>query len=350
MGDTALCEQCGNVAGSSPCNCAQANTAACETLPSQISNFTLQFFGEVVKTEVDGIVSWSLPCSLDVGLPNNPRGATEGLACYFLRLFKDGIVGLTGPAGAPGATGANGNPAYAVTLSSFTQPTLEAPQIHIHGSYNPAMLVGLTVFVDTSGWYSIDATDGSGTLFVTLLKALDTAPATIPAGKLIVPSGYPGASVTGPAGPQGAVGPQGPAGANPTSSNGSVYFPGVGSNFTILAGTWALIDATNYTYAFSAPSAGTYLITAHLGIVNDNATTGAIVEIRLHNSTNNSDVGGSYMKINNFANAEAKAVAISSIVQIDTAGQQIELQAVTDSAGDFTVIPQRTTLNWVRIA
>jgi hypothetical protein len=68
-------------------------------LPSQIQNFTQQFFGDVVKTEVDGQVIWSLPCDLDIGLPNNQRGAGEGLACYFLRLSEEGIIGLTGPQG-----------------------------------------------------------------------------------------------------------------------------------------------------------------------------------------------------------------------------------------------------------
>src|SRR5258706_4602955 len=102
------CSDTNNGCCGSPCAITAANTAACETLPSQIENFTLQFFGTVFKTEVDGIVTWSLPCSLDVGLPNNPRGVDEGLACYFLRLFNDGIVGLTGPQGAAGTAGTNG--------------------------------------------------------------------------------------------------------------------------------------------------------------------------------------------------------------------------------------------------
>jgi hypothetical protein len=346
----ALCEQCSSTAGASPCSCAQDNTAACETLPSQISNFTLQFFGEVVKTEIDGIVSWSLPCSLDVGLPNNPRGANEGLACYFLRLFKDGIIGLTGPTGAAGAAGAPGNPAYSVTLQSFTQPTLNAPQIHIHTSYNPAMLVGLVVFVDASGWYRIDATDGAGTLFVTLLQAIASAPATITAGRLVVPAGYPGASVAGPTGPQGATGATGPTGVSFTSTNGSIYYPGVGSVFTVPTSVWTLVDATNYSYAFTAPAAGTYLVSYHVGVINDNATTAAYVKFHLHNLSNNSDVGGSLLELKGFGNTETQSGSVTALAYADSAGQQIQLHAITDSAGDFTVIPERTTLTWTRVS
>ena len=121
------CSSCGDSGNNNPnpldpCNhigcdnpCAQSgpgNSAACETLPSQIDNFTLQFFGEVVKTEVNGQVVWSLPCSLTTGLPANPRGADEPLGCYILRLFQDGILGEQGPQGDTGETGANGRNAY----------------------------------------------------------------------------------------------------------------------------------------------------------------------------------------------------------------------------------------------
>src|SRR6185436_11523721 len=122
-----------------PCHRSTTNTAACESLPSQISNFTTQFFGVVTKTEVDGAVVWSLPCSLDVGLPANPRGSGEGLACYFLRLFADGIIGLTGPKGDSGTPGTDGRNAYTVTLHSFTQPTSGNPNIQVSTAFNPAV-------------------------------------------------------------------------------------------------------------------------------------------------------------------------------------------------------------------
>lgn len=200
---------CGSTDGlqcnTNPCRVTQANTAACESLPSQISNFTLQFFGTVVKTEVDGVVSWSLPCNLDVGLPNNPRGFDEGLACYFLRLFQDGIVGLTGPAGARGAPGCNGLNAFTVTLQSFQQ-VAQNDSVQVLTSFNPSMVVGSYVFISTSGLYLIDNSDVSGLLSLRLVDVPKSpVGSTITAGKLVVPSGPPG----GPPGPQGEQGIQG---------------------------------------------------------------------------------------------------------------------------------------------
>src|ERR1051326_215997 len=75
-----------------PCQVSGSNTPACESLPSALQNFIDNFFGEIIKTEVDGAVTWALPCNLGTGLPGNPRITGEGLACYFLRLFSDGIT------------------------------------------------------------------------------------------------------------------------------------------------------------------------------------------------------------------------------------------------------------------
>src|SRR5437867_1500787 len=77
-----------------PCNTCPPSTPECETLPSVLENFISQFFGRVIKSTLNGKVVWSLPCNLDIGLPENPRVDGEGLACYFLRLFDTGIKGL----------------------------------------------------------------------------------------------------------------------------------------------------------------------------------------------------------------------------------------------------------------
>jgi len=172
-----------------PCAITQHNTAACESLPSQISNFTLQFFGTVVKTEIDGVVSWSLPCNLDTGLPNNPRGADEGLACYFLRLFQDGIVGLTGPQGAQGCPGKDGFNAYTVTLQAFTQPTAESPTLTLLTQFSPVIVTGLNVFIQGSGYYQVTGANSSGLVFLTLIRPVSGASGTISAGKIVVPTG-----------------------------------------------------------------------------------------------------------------------------------------------------------------
>jgi len=179
--------QCDN-----PCGVTPANTARCESLPSQIENFTLQFFGTVIKTEIDGQVRWSLPCQLDVGLPGNPRAVDEGLACYFLRLFRDGIGGLKGDPGAPGAAGTSGNNAYAVTCQGFAQPTLSNPLVQIVIFANPAIVTGLYVFVQHSGYYLVTDVQPGGVLFATLVSPITSPAAYISAGALVVPAGPPG--------------------------------------------------------------------------------------------------------------------------------------------------------------
>lgn len=71
---------------SNPCTCHSCD-AADEPLSSALTNFTNAFFGTVTKTCVNNEVVWSLPCDLDSGVPDFPRIAGEGLACYFLRLL-----------------------------------------------------------------------------------------------------------------------------------------------------------------------------------------------------------------------------------------------------------------------
>lgn len=200
------CENCGNNEGNvnpldcntrfiqcnNPCGVRPGNTPQCESLPSQIENFTLQFFGTVVKTEIDGKVVWSLPCQLDVGLPENPRGVDEGLACYFLRLFRDGIGGLKGDRGCPGTNGQNGMNAYAVVKQSYAQPSLGSPLAQIVIFANPAIVTGLYVFVQNSGYYLVTDVQPGGVVFVTFVQAADNALATVPAGSLMIPCGPPG--------------------------------------------------------------------------------------------------------------------------------------------------------------
>lgn len=334
---------------SNPCGTGPSNTAACESLPSQIENFTLQFFGTIVKTEVNGVVTWSLPCSLGVGLPNNPRGVDEGLACYFLRLFHDGIVGLTGPAGPAGANGTNGNNAYTVTLHSFTQPTLSAPVVQVVTQFNPAIRNGTYVFIDTSGWYLVNENDGNGVLLLTLVKTLGNS-GTITAGKLVVPSGFPGASIQGPPGPQGPKGDQGAPGSSVTTTNG-FYFANVGTDYPVPL-TYAPVDFVNSQPQVLLPAAGKYKISANVTAdVVGNLGSAAIAKFKLYNLTNASDVAGSE-RIVRGANVihQSKFVSIDVIVQTDGPSQTVSLFAEANNLLFVNVLALNTTITFVRIA
>jgi hypothetical protein len=331
-----------------PCGTGPGNSASCESLPSQIENFTLQFFGTVVKTEVNGVVTWSLPCSLDVGLPNNPRGIDEGLACYFLRLFHDGIVGLTGPPGAPGANGANGNNAYSVTLRSFVQPSFGSPIVQVVTQFNPAILNGTYIFIAGSGWYLVNENDGNGVLLLTLVRALDGASGTITAGKLAVPSGFPGASIQGPQGLQGPKGDQGPAGTAPTDVNG-FYYATVGTDFTLDV-TYQPVNFVNSSPEVLLPEAGKYLVTVSAAV---QGLTGVVTSqntwLKLYNTTVAASIPGTEFQSSGYSSNTRTVVSFTSLVMTDSPNQTIWLFAKCDFVGHFSIVALQTTITFVKV-
>jgi hypothetical protein len=331
-----------------PCRVSTTNTPACESLPSQIENFSIQFFGTVEKTEIDGKVTWMLPCSLDVGLPENPRAVDEGLACYLLRLFADGIVGLTGPKGDPGTPGAPGNNTYTVTLHSFTQPTAGNPNVAVITAFNPTLFAGQYVFVQGSGWYLVTLTDGAGTLFLTLAEAAPSAPAAIPAGKLVVPTGPPGASVTGPQGPQGPVGPQGIPGEIVTLNHGYYYAP-VGTDYVVGA-VYAAVDFVNSAPSVVLPKAGTYLVTAAVSVAGSGGITDpdAVLVKRVNTSTA-LDVPGTEQTLSNIQNNQFSQVICQALVTTTVDSQTVALYARATSATVFDIIAIRTSVTFVRV-
>lgn len=332
-----------------PCNTvSETNTAACESLPSQIQNFTAQFFGAVIKTEVDGAVTWSLPCDLDVGLENNPRAEGEGLACYFLRLFSEGIVGLTGPPGPAGADGAAGRNAYTVTLASFVQPTLEQPNVQVVTSANPAILDDLYVFIATSGWYLVNEADPSGVLFLTLVKSVSGAGPVITAGKLVVPSGFPGASITGPQGPQGSTGATGSPGESFTATNGAFSVPsGTNDNMQV---AYAAVDFTSSTPEVLLPAAGSYLITAVVGVIGlATVATTDKVTFKLRNSSISVDVTGSEKGISRIAEDEEKQVILNAIAETTGPNQTVALFGKATTSDKIAAVANATTITFVRI-
>lgn len=316
-----------------PCAVTQGNTVSCESLPSQIENFTTQFFGEVIKTEVDGVVSWSLPCGLDVGLPNNPRAVGEGLACYFLRLFEDGIVGLTGPQGIDGDAGTNGNNAYTVTLQSFTQPTLGSPHVQVFTAYNPAILSGSYIFIDTSGWYLVDDADVSGVLFLTLSKLIEGTSGTVSAGKLVVPSGFPGSVTVESA---------------PTLTN-AFYYETAGTNYELQT-SYQAIDFGPSAPRVLLPTAGRYLLT---GLIDGIGLTGIVladeVSFKLFETINSVDVPGSEHTISMIADGQRAQICLNAIFESNSDNQEVGIYARASSAGIFSAIASATTLSLVKL-
>lgn len=351
--------QCNNPCGSSP-----TNTPACESLPSQIANFTTQFFGSVVKTEINGKVSWSLPCSLDVGLPANPRGVDEGLACYFLRLFQNGITGLKGDPGKPGKTGARGLSGFTVVHHGFVPPSPSNPLTQFHVVENPFLVAGIYVFIEGSGYYQVTDVQPGGVVFATLIANVTNPVGYINAGAIVTPTGGPGLNGTnGANGAQGPAGPQGPQGV-----------PGlVLNNFTGENGMWSscdragapiaglavypvpavehFIDFTTDRLEFFASGAFTYLVTGMVSVEGLAAvTTADTIELFL---TENYSVPwyNTIHIVNNIVPGQIFTVPITAVVTTSGLGfGSVSVLARASNTLRFQVNYVGTHLTWVRIA
>lgn len=349
---------CGN-----PCAIAELNTVACESLPSRVENFTKNFFGDVIRTEVNGQVVWSLPCGLDIGLPANPRGADEGLACYFLRLFNDGIVGLQGETGAAGAAGAAGHNAYTVTLAAFNTPPV-GQAVTVRTLYNPGILLYSYVFVDGSGWYQVIGRDIYGNLTIKLLISAPGSGYT-PTGKLVVPSGQPGESIPGatgpvgqtgpigPVGPQGATGATGatgPAGTNYLANNAELYGTG-GSNFAMPA-AFTLVNLgaagdVKFTTTQLGPT-GKYYISLSCDIVE---TSGAnqTFNLQLYDVTDGNPLIGGAVGGAIGAN-QTLPMNIFAVFDNPLGAREVQFRAKCGSAGNVSVVATSTAFYYFQIS
>lgn len=256
------CGNCGNSTTSStccpPCAECQAPDAANETLQSALDNFIHYFFGTLTKSVVDGEVEWTLPCNLASGLPANPRADDEGLACYFLRLFSDGIYGLQGDPGAPGAAGAPGTPSYTYVTQEFTAPNLNDSLSFI---VNDGTIIypGMVLFVARLGWCEVSAKAGNQIFITFVEETYSGADATIPVGALVIPTGPRGTGTQGPQGIQGIPGAAGAAGAvGATGATGPAAYgttladftmPAVGATvgpINVTTSAWAIVGLTVY--------------------------------------------------------------------------------------------------------
>jgi len=296
------CGDCNNAVpacGSNPCATSSTNTAACESLPSALDNFISQFFGTVTKTEIDGAVSWVLPCDLEVGLEANPRLVDEGLACYFLRLFQDGITGLQGEQGEQGDAGADGRNGYTVTLTGVTVPTSGTWSVKMQA--NSAIVEGLVVFVEDSGYHRITAIGGDWTVFLTVVELKISPTAYISAGHIVTPAGPKGAKGdtgatgakgnTGDTGAQGSQGVQGVPGVSPTGDNEMIVCSG--SAYTV-TGSLAPVVLGTVSPEITLPDIGTYLCT-FIGVVEMDDTASGTAPLDLVTLSVYDDIDAGYV-------------------------------------------------------
>jgi len=351
--------------GGNPCNVkAPVNTAACETLPSQIENFTLEFFGEVFKTEVDGTIQWSLPGRLDVGLPLNPRGNSEPLGCYFIRMFQYGVVGGKGPKGDPGLDGCNGSTPYVQVLNGGFPRTPVGLVFPAKVTRNPSFLPGMDGFIEGSGWYDVVTSDGFGNVTLRLAKSVLNPNSYIQEGTVILPSGKVGGAGsqgapgiqgiqgpvgdTGPTGPQGIHGLPGPAGSAAlptyaatiptftTTYPGVAVWPGYHGGLSNITFTNVVLQPGSVPCSVKLVKPGTYLLLFSAGygitsldvgfnLTGAEANTG-INQFRLKNISTNTVVPQSLIQTYTATSENPMAVSFVSTL---TANNVIQIQAMS---------------------
>lgn len=335
-----------------PCLVSNANTTACESLPSALENFILQFFGQLEKTEVNGAVTWVLPCDLDVGLQNNPRLPGEGLGCYLLRLLNDGVVGLTGPQGDQGDAGEDGNNAYTVTLQGFAQPAVGA-SITVKLAASPVPKVGMHVFVEGSGWHRIDELGADSTFVLTLIEGIaGVAPGnTIAAGKVVTVSGPRGA--TGPQGATGAKGDKGDkgdAGAAYTTTNGFVLCEG--ADYAVQV-TYNPVTFAGENPEVTLPQPGTYMLHVTVAVELDEtaaAAPGEEIWIKLYHQNNGTDVPDSERMVKCFLPEQTGQVTLTVPVTVAGQNHTIKLYAKCSQADKVFIVPEQTTLFYMMLS
>ena len=374
-GDCGDCNQtfpadCAATSQCNPCRSCPPNSADCETLPSALQNFVDAFFGSVVKTEINGQVQWVLPCNLDIGLPGNPRADGEGLACYFLRLFRDGINGLEGPTGAPGAAGEAGPTPWTILLTAFVQPS-SGGTVNFNIVASPTVTVGQTVFIPGSGYYIVTSRV-SNSVFAQLIEAVPAPNAVTVPGTVVIPCGPRGLTITGPpgtpgsqgptgaqgiqgpTGPTGATGPTGPTGSVTTNTNGQVTISGA-TDFTVTNADQKItfgIDSPEV----NLPVAGTYLVYARFRCFNDVGSGNNLDwDFYMNNQTTATPVpGGGHPNTiawNTGGTNHSFYVYIASLVTTSSDNEIIDVHVESDSgANPQTILQDGSTIFYVRLA
>jgi len=176
------------------------------------------------------------------------------------------------------ASGSAGPGGYSQTTANFTMPAVGANVTVAVGATGWAA-VGVFVFVAGAGYMSVNAIGGSASLTLQNAGAsVNAAPgATINAGAVVLPSGFPGQTgavgANGPAGPTGAAGSAGPTG--PTGSTGPTGATGAGTTgATGSTGSTGVTGATGSTGATGATGAGVTGATGATGATGPTGPTG----------------------------------------------------------------------------
>lgn len=148
--------------------------------------------GGVIKTGVDGGISWTLPCNLDTGLESNPLNSGEALMCYFKRLAETANIPETiGPDGPPGPVGPAGTPGWTRNTVAFTRPVGNVTFFLRPEVLLPFFEPQRVVFVEGLGWARVLFVAGPD-VYCSVSVPIAEPVATIAVGSRIVVTGREG--------------------------------------------------------------------------------------------------------------------------------------------------------------
>lgn len=346
---------------SCPCESCAEVSASNETLPSALENFITAFFGTVTKTVVNGRVVWTLPCDLTEGLPANPRQENEGLACYFLRLFQAGILGLKGDKGNKGDSGDNGISAFTFTTAEFDIPDQDCP-VDVLVETGTIVPIGSYIFVDGVGWLEVVGREDN-TVHTILRVELSSSVSPVPIGSLVI--------VTGPRGPQGskgakgdtgakgnqgdpgtpgAAGPTGAAGATgPQGPSGIVEFGSAnaaGTSYTVTNAYTDLVFGTTQVDLI-LPNAGTYFLVANVQFHRTGNATAACYA-KLYDSTAAADVPGTERHSGNATGDQFDTPMVLTAIYTVTSPRTIKVQ-VKKTGQAYEMDADHASSQWIQL-
>lgn len=344
---------------SSACQDCPQNSASNETLESALGNFSKEFFGSVTSNTSTGSKQVTLPCDLNSAILANPRGDTEPLGCYFLRLFDDGLDGLIGPQGDTGPDGSPGRPAYSAITDGFDKPGSVGDSVQFSVVPSNLFSVGMAVGIESMGLFRITAIVNQSDITATLIQFVSIPADEVLPGELVKAVGYKGGSVQGPPGDKGPKGPKGLAGlpgntgdVGPTGDQGP---PGIPTTPTYqyetvppsVGGTqisqtnWskmlAQVGGTGKNYLeVSLPTPGSYFVVFSINVLN-NTNSLATVELQLASESGQIDGTYAIFKVagSSTINTKWSHVTLSTIVTVspDDPVTTVWLEAKMNIAG-----------------
>jgi len=135
-----------------------------------------------------------------------------------------------------------------------------------------------------------------------------------------------------------------------TPGRTSSQVTGAGTEYT-LTGSYARVDFGTTDAQVTLSTAGTYLVTAIIGIANDSIySISAAVHFKFYNSTDSADVSNSERKQNIQAAVANGQIVLQNLITVN-GSKTIQIYGTSPTASaDVDVIAAETSISFVKLA